>query len=160
MQMQRIFSRFGARARGDLAKRWVRTFSERGVKRCEDSQTWLSLVVKPTGLPNFSRASAGDILRWTDLVTGISAIQHAESAGAATLAFDRVSLSQPITAFDVVRFSAEVVSVGRTSMLVLCQGFRQDMHTQELTPVLKSYVTYVAMGKNGRPVQVRPSLES
>lgn len=127
--------------------------SSRPVKSCRDSRAWLTQVMKPTTFFQMNSASAGAVLRITDLVTGISALKHAQSHGAVTLAFDRVSLSQPIKAFDMLRVESEVVSVGNSSMLVMCKGFHEDLHTGQLTPVMKSFVTYVAMGEDFRPTQ-------
>ena len=87
-----------------------------------------------------------------------AALKHAASPGAVTLAFDRVSFANPLRAFDVLRLESEVVSVGRSSMLVLCRGFQQDMHTGKRVQVMKSYVTYVAMGEDFRPMIVRCSV--
>jgi acyl-CoA hydrolase len=126
----------------------------RPVKDGCDSRAWLTEVLRPTSLFNMNRVSAGAVLRLIDLVTGIAAVKHAESAGAVTLAFDRVSFVRELRAYDVLRLEAEVVSVGRSSMLVLCEGFQQDLHTGQLTPVMKSHVTYVAMGDDLRPTQV------
>ena len=101
-----------------------------------------------------NRASAGAVLRLTDLVTGIAAAKHGRANGCVTLAFDRVSLSKGIKAFDLLQLESEVVSVGRTSMLVLCRGYTKSLTTGVATPVMKSYVTYVAIGDDMKPTQV------
>lgn len=101
-----------------------------------------------------NRASAGSVLRLIDLVTGMSALKHAESPGAVTLSFDRVSFGKRLRAFELLRLDSEVVSVGNSSVLVKCEGSSVDLHTGRRTPVMKSYVTYVAMGEDFRPTQV------
>jgi len=95
------------------------------------------------------RMQAGAILDLMDVVAGRIAFQHARSR-VVTLSFDRVDLMEPILHLDLVRLDGQLVSVGRSSMVVEVKCYRKDLAAREFVPVQRSFVTMVAVDEHGR----------
>ena len=95
------------------------------------------------------RMQAGAILDLMDVVAGRIAFQHARSR-VVTLSFDRVDLIEPILHLDLVRLDGQLVSVGRSSMVIEVKCYRKHLAQREFVPVQRSYVTMVAVNEQGR----------
>ena len=59
-----------------------------------------------------------------------------KAASCVTLSFDRVDFQIPIFNGDLLTFNAELVNVGRSSMVVLVTGSKRDMHVSLMCMVL------------------------
>ncbi len=128
----------------------------RPLKRMADSATYLAEIVGEESLQG-QRMQAGAILDLIDVLAGRVAVAHCGGA-CVTLAFDRVELTQPILHADLVRLEGRLAHVGRSSMMVEVQVFRQDMLTREYVPVQRSFVTMVAIDDQRRPNPNIPGL--
>ncbi|MDH4120212.1 MAG: hypothetical protein OEV94_00695 [Deltaproteobacteria bacterium] len=103
------------------------------------------------------RMQAGPILALVDLVAARVAAHHANTF-VATLMFDRVDLSRPIQHMDLIRLGGRLVRVGQSSMMVEVLGRRTDMMAREEIPILRSFVTIVAVDEAGQPDKTIPGL--
>jgi acyl-CoA thioesterase 11/acyl-coenzyme A thioesterase 9 len=81
-------------------------------------------------------------------VAGRIAFQHARSR-VVTLSFDRVDLMEPILHLDLIRLDGQLVSVGRSSMVIEVKCYRKDLAAHEFVPVQRSHVTMVAVDEHG-----------
>ena len=125
-------------------------------KRMSESAMTMSEIVGEESLQG-ARMQAGAILDLMDVVAGRTAVLHAASP-AVTLSFDRVDLNQPVLHGDLIRMDARLASMGRSSMMVEVEVFRQDLMTREDLPIQRSYVTMVAIDKDRRPNRNIPQL--
>jgi acyl-CoA hydrolase len=104
--------------------------------------------------------SAGDVLKLIDLAAARAAAEHAKAASVVTLSFDRVDFTVPVFADELLTFTAELVNVGNSSMVVLVTGSKRDMHLrQEVNNIFRSLITFVALDAESKPVRVPPLVQ-
>jgi acyl-CoA hydrolase len=121
-----------------------------------ESQTGLAEIVGEEALHG-RRMQAGAILDLMDVTAGRVASTHC-SAPVVTLAFDRVDLAQPILHGDLIRLEGRLAWVGRSSMMIEVEVFRQDILIRDSIPVQRSFVTMVAVDPERRPKRDIPGL--
>jgi acyl-CoA hydrolase len=98
----------------------------------------------------------GTLVAWMDKAAAFAAIRRARGP-VVTAAIEGLKFSVPIRQGDMVELLGEVERVGRTSMLVRVQVWREDPRggARELCTVGR--FTMVAIGDNGRPRPVDAS---
>jgi acyl-CoA hydrolase len=69
---------------------------------------------------------------------------------------DQVVFREPIHVGELVTFQASVNRTGRTSMEIGVRVTTQDLVSQVVRHTNSSYFTMVAIGPDGRPVEVPP----
>ena len=99
----------------------------------------------------------GVILSMMDKVAAVAAIRHARSA-CVTVSIDRVDFREPIHVGDLVIMRASVNFAGRTSMEIGVRIESEDMISGIRRHTNSCYLTFVAVDRNGRPVQIPPLL--
>ncbi len=115
----------------------------------------MSLLMTPD-MANFSgNVHGGNLLKLLDQVAYSCAARYA-GYYAVTLSVDQVMFNQPIRVGDLVSFLAMVNYTGRTSMEVGIKVIAEDIHTDEPRHTNSCYFTMVALGDDGKPVQVPP----
>ncbi len=97
----------------------------------------------------------GVILGMMDKTAAISAFRHARSA-CVTASIDRVDFREPIHVGDLVVMQASVNFAGRTSMEVGVRVEAEDLITGRRRHTNSAYLTFVAVDRNGRPIEVPP----
>jgi acyl-CoA hydrolase len=98
----------------------------------------------------------GAVLAMMDKVAAVCAIRHAR-ASCVTVSVDRVDFREPILVGDLVIMKASVNFVGRSSMEIGVRIEAENMLTGVRRHTNSCYVTYVALDRDGRPMEV-PSL--
>lgn len=97
----------------------------------------------------------GIMMQWIDVCAGVAAMRHASGA-VLTASIDRLDFLSPVHVGEVVLLKAQVNYVSRTSMEVGCRVDTEDMKTGIHRYVTKAYLTFVAMGDDGRPRPLPP----
>ena len=92
----------------------------------------------------------GTILSWIDIAAGICARRHAGRV-AVTVAFDDVHFITPIRLGDIVGIDGRVSYVGRTSMEICVEVWRESVDGDR-EHSNTAFVTFVAIDDQGRPV--------
>ena len=110
----------------------------------------------PTHANNLGHVFGGVILGMMDTVAAVSAMRHAR-ATCVTASIDRVDFREPIHLGDLVIMKSSVNYAGRTSMEVGVRVEAEDMLTGHRRHTNSCYLTFVAVDRNGRPMEV-PSL--
>ena len=97
----------------------------------------------------------GQLVAWMDKAAGIAAMRHAKTS-VVTAAIENISFKIPIFVGDLVELRGKVVSVGRTSMVVEVEVYREDpLHSgRELCTIGR--FTMIALDENRRPTPVGP----
>lgn len=99
----------------------------------------------------------GTILAWIDMVAAMVGERHA-GRDVVTASIDSVSFHTPIFADDHVVLRAGVNYVGRTSMEVGVEVYRENPHNNTSIKATSAFVTLVAMDEEHRPVEIVPLL--
>ncbi|MBK8056675.1 MAG: acyl-CoA thioesterase [Gemmatimonadetes bacterium] len=107
----------------------------------------------PQHANNLGHVFGGVVLSMMDRTAAVSAIRHARIT-VVTASIDRVDFREPIHVGDLVVMKASVNFVGRTSMEVGVRVEAEDMLTGQRRHTNSAYLTFVAIDRNGRPVEI------
>jgi len=88
-----------------------------------------------------------------DKCAAIAAFRHSR-AGVVTASIDRVDFREPIHLGDLVVMKASINYVGKSSMEVGVRVEAEDLLTGIRRHTNSCYLTFVAVDRNGRPIEV------
>ena len=124
----------------------------RPVKKVSDSMTEQQYLICPAHLTHYGRLFGGHLLKWIDELAGIVATRHCNGT-VTTAAIDNLQFLAPAYAGDMVVLKGAVTYVGRSSMEVRVDTYREALDgTRER--INRAYIDMVAIDKDGRPVEV------
>ena len=118
-----------------------------------DSQHETSELMMPHDANVLGHVFGGVILSMMDKAAAVAAFRHARAA-CVTVSIDRVDFREPIHVGDLVVMKASVNYVGRTSMEVGVRVESEDMISGRRRHTNSCYLTFVAIDRNGRPIEV------
>lgn len=118
-----------------------------------ETQHETSQLMMPQHSNNLGHVFGGVILSMMDTSAAISAIRHART-NCVTVSVDRVDFREPIHLGDLVIMKCSVNFVGRTSMEVGVRVEAENLQTGIRRHTNSCYLTFVAVDRNGRPVEV------
>jgi acyl-CoA hydrolase len=95
----------------------------------------------------------GAVLSMMDKAAAIAAFRHARM-NVVTVSVDRVDFREPIHVGDLVVMKASVNFVGRSSMEIGVRIEAEDLLTGARRHTNSCYLTFVAIDRNGKPVEV------
>jgi acyl-CoA hydrolase len=95
----------------------------------------------------------GHLMAMVDQAAAVAAIRHA-GGPAVTASIDRVDFREPIHLGDLVVMKSSVNFVGRTSMEVGVRVEAEDLMSGRRRHTNSCYLTFVAVDRNGRPIEV------
>ncbi len=116
----------------------------------------LSQFMQPEHANNLGNVHGGVVMKLIDEAGGLCAARHARRP-TVTVAVDSMMFLEPVHIGDLVTFNAHLTFVGRTSMEVEVCVEAEEILTGKRRLTNTAYVVYVALGQDGRPVEV-PSL--
>lgn len=125
-------------------------------KTVGQSRVTLSQLMQPEQANIMGDVHGGWIVKLIDEAGALAAMRHAQCR-VVTVAIDQVSFHEPIRIGDLVKLSAEVTYVGRTSMETRIHVEAENPVTGERTHTNTAYAVYVALDDRGRP-QAVPAL--
>lgn len=118
-----------------------------------------SHLVLPTDTNPLGALFGGRAAQWMDIAAGLAAIRLSGHS-AVTASIERLDFHVPIRWGEIAVVEAEVVSVGRTSMTVQVNMFREEPPTGERQLCTRGLFHMVALGADGLPTpvfRVRPA---
>lgn len=95
----------------------------------------------------------GEILKHIDMVAGIVAQRHTQS-NAVTVSMDSVNFLKPVYVGNVLKFDARINYVHKSSIEIEVSVEAENIESGEETIAARAFVTFVALGKDGRPTSV------
>ncbi len=125
-------------------------------KRIADSIVILSQLMQPEHANNLGNVHGGIVMKLIDEAGGLCAARHARRPSV-TVAVDSLRFLSPVHVGDLVTFTARLTYVGHTSMEVEVHVEAENILTGQKTHTNSAYLVYVALGPDGRPIEV-PSL--
>jgi acyl-CoA hydrolase len=111
----------------------------------------------PEHANNMGHVFGGVILSMMDKCAAIAAFRHSR-APVVTASIDRVDFREPIHLGDLVVMKASVNYVGTSSMEVGVRVEAEDLLSGRRRHTNSCYLTFVAVDRNGRPIEV-PALK-
>lgn len=119
----------------------------------QQSQHETSEIMMPQHSNVLGHIFGGVILSMMDKTAAVSAFRHARNA-CVTVSIDRVDFREPIHVGDLIIMKASVNYTGRTSMEVGVRVEAEDLISGKRRHTNSCYLTFVAIDRNGRPVDV------
>ena len=123
------------------------------VRTVQNSQHETSEIMMPQHSNVLGHIFGGVILSMMDKTAAVSAFRHARNA-CVTVSIDRVDFREPIHVGDLIIMKASVNFTGRTSMEVGVRVEAEDMISGNRRHTNSCYLTFVAIDRNGRPVEI------
>ncbi|GMA56909.1 acyl-CoA thioesterase [Alicyclobacillus sacchari] len=136
-----------------LKKGEVQMETNREEKFCKESRATKILRVFPSDLNDHNTMFGGKLMAYIDDVASISAERHAR-AECVTASTDSVDFLLPIREGHSVCLTSYVTSTGRSSMEVFVKVVAEHLRTGERMIAATAFLTFVALGPDGRPVPV------
>ena len=122
-------------------------------KTVKESRHETSELMMPQHSNNLGNVFGGVVLAMMDKTAAISAFRHCR-ASVVTASIDRVDFREPIHLGDLVVMKASVNFAGRSSMEVGVRVEAEDLMTGRRRHTNACYLTFVAVDRNGRPIEV------
>lgn len=124
----------------------------REIKKVSDSFTEQQYLICPAHINHYGRLFGGQLLKWIDELAGIVAIRHC-GATVTTAAIDNLQFQAPAYTGDMIVLQGMVTYVGRTSMEVRIDTYREALDgTREM--INRAYIDMVCINCKGEPTEV------
>lgn len=123
------------------------------------SRVEVSHLVMPPDANNVGTAFGGMVMQWTDVAAAMSAMRHARLP-VVTASIDQLSFLFPIRLGQIAILTAQVNAVFGTSMEVGVEVVAENPRSGERRKCCDAYLTFVALGEDGKPTRVPPLLVS
>lgn len=124
-------------------------------KKISETRVIMVQPMSPQEANTAGNVQGGVIMKLIDLTSGIVAQRHTRM-NVVTASVDRIDFLHPVYIGDVLFLKASLNLVGRTSMEVGVRVESENPLTGEIRHTASAFLTYVALGKSGRPVEVPP----
>ena len=121
------------------------------------SSALLGQVMLPNDANPMGNVHGGAIMKMVDIGSAVSAMRHC-GRQVVTVALDHMDFKQPAYIGDLVTITSCVEYVGRTSMVVHAKVEAENPTSGKKVLTSSCYLTFVALGEDGRPVPVPPLL--
>jgi len=99
----------------------------------------------------------GVIMKMIDNTAGIVAVRHTQR-NCVTASLDRLDFHSPVIVGDLLRITASINLVGRTSMELGVRVEAENFVTGDVRHTASAYLTFVCLDEHGRPSEVPPIL--
>lgn len=124
-------------------------------KSVSASQVVMTQLVLPSHTNSLDTIFGGVVMSWIDIAGAIAAQRHSQKE-VVTASLDELSFVAPIKKGWVVNLRASVNFVSRTSMEVGVRVDAENPKTGEIFHTATAYLTFVALGLDGKPTPVAP----
>ncbi|MFD1731423.1 acyl-CoA thioesterase [Deinococcus malanensis] len=123
---------------------------EAGSGKAPRSRARMLELVFPKDTNYHGTAFGGWVLSLMDKAASVAAVRHA-SGNVVTARMDGVDFHVPIRVGDAVALDARVVRVGRTSMTIQVDVYREHIASGEQELATTGFFVFVALDEQGRP---------
>jgi acyl-CoA hydrolase len=124
-------------------------------KTVNESSAIVSYVTLPQDANRTGNVHGGVIMKHIDSAAAVAATRHAR-CDCVTASIDKLDFYKPIYIGNFLTLKASINLVGRTSMEIGVRVEAEDLLTGETTHTASAYLTFVALGEDGRPKKVPP----
>jgi acyl-CoA hydrolase len=121
----------------------------------EHSAITMTQLVLPEQGGRAGYAHGGEIMKLMDTTAGVVGIRHAHT-DLVTARVEGINFYRPIKVWDIVIINAYLTFVGRSTMEVRVEVFREDVVKEKKEHALTAYFVMVALDDQGKPTKVPP----
>ena len=126
-------------------------------KRAAESATQMVQVVLPNDANPLGFILGGTVMHLIDMAGAIACHRHARSR-LVTAAVDGLEFLHPIKVGDLIILNSRVTCAFRTSLEVRVEVFSEELLTGRKQLTSHAFLTFVAIGSGGTPIEVPPLL--
>ncbi len=119
------------------------------------SRTVMTDLVLPPDTNNYGTIFGGNVMAYIDKIASIACMRHARKP-VVTASSDSLDFLMPVKAGEAIRLEAFVTWTHKTSMEVYVKVESENLLTGEVKLTATAYLTFVALGSDGRPTPVPP----
>ncbi len=119
----------------------------------DDISMTTAKLVNPEDTIAYNVMHAGRLMYLMDELAGMTAMRYSKRV-VVTAAVDATDFYSPIWVGDILEINAALTYVGRTSMEITLKAIAETPLTGERRHAATSHFTMVALGSDGRPVEV------
>jgi len=119
----------------------------------KESRCYKTARVFPTDVNNHDTLFGGKLMAYIDDIASIAASKHSRKS-VVTASTDSVDFLRPIQMTDSVCLESFVTWTGKSSMEVFVKVITEDLITGSREIAATSFLTFVAMDENNRPISV------
>ncbi len=123
------------------------------IKTPADSYTVMNELVLPNDTNTLNNLMGGRLLHWMDICAAITGQKHAGKT-VVTASVDTVTFRKSIRLGDLVTLEAKVTRAFNSSMEIHIVVHAEDVPRGEKYKSNEAYYTFVAIDRNGSPLQV------
>lgn len=124
-------------------------------KKARESYVTKTSIILPPDTNNHGTIFGGKTMSHIDEVAGLSAMRHARM-NVVTASTDSVDFLHPIRRGQAICVEAFVTWTHNTSMEVFVKVLGENLYTGEQTTCTTAFLTFVAIGSDGKPHHVPP----
>ena len=124
-------------------------------KTVNESSAIVSYVTLPQDANRTGNVHGGVIMKHIDSAAAVAATRHAR-CDCVTASIDKLDFYSPVYIGNFLTLKASINVVGKTSMEIGVRVEAEDLLTGETTHTASAYLTFVALGEDGRPTKVPP----
>jgi acyl-CoA hydrolase len=117
------------------------------------SRTVMTDLVLPPDTNNYGTIFGGKVMAYVDKIASIASMRHARQP-VVTASSDSLDFLRPIKSGEAIRLEAFVSYTHQTSMEIFVKIESENLMTGEVKLTGTSYLTFVALGADGRPALV------
>lgn len=117
------------------------------------SQVIMTQLVLPSHTNSLGSVFGGTIMSWIDIAGAIAAQRHSNKE-VVTASIDQLDFVAPVFKGWVVNLKSSVNYTSKTSMEVGVRVDAENPKTGETFHTASAYCTFVALGSNGKPIEV------
>ncbi len=121
------------------------------------SRSILGQVMLPNDANPMGNVHGGSIMKMVDVGSAISAMRHS-GRQVVTVALDHMDFKEPAYIGDLITITSNVAYVGHTSMVIYAVVEAENPTGGKRVVISSCYLTFVAIGDEGRPALVPPLL--
>jgi len=122
-------------------------------KRVSETAVVTSQVMMPQDANPAGNVHGGVIMKLIDTAAGVVARRHTR-CNAVTASIDRLDFHHPVYVGDLLTLRGSINLVGRTSIEIGVRAETEDLLTGQIRHTASAYLTFVALGSDGRPIEV------
>ncbi len=124
-------------------------------KTVRSSEVIMTQLVLPIHTNSLDTVFGGTVMSWIDVAAAIAAQRHSNRE-VVTASIDHLNFVAPIKKGWVVNLKASVNFVSKTSMEIGVRVDAENPKTSEYFHTASAYLTFVALGSDGKPSLVAP----
>ena len=124
-------------------------------KTVKESSIIMTQMMTPQDVNGAGNVNGGVIMKLIDSAGSAVSVRHARE-NTVTASIEHLDFHHPVFVGDIVTLKASLNMVGRKSMEVGVYVESENLMTGKIRHTASAYLTYVALGKDSRPVEVPP----